>query len=189
MNSHGFKMRDSRSGARALGRAKDAGRPAHVCVGLTIVALFLAQACGPKPVSGPAGFFPETNEVPGWSKAETRTFEADRLWEYIDGDADRYIQAGVERTLTTDYRYHDKVEAVADIYIMKAPEGARKIFDSESSDGSQRVQLGEDARLFPASLTFRKGPYFVRLTAYQEAPEVGKALVELGRGIERRLGG
>jgi hypothetical protein len=189
MNSQGFRTQDSRFGVRGSGGANDVGCPAHLWVGLVIVALFLAQACSPKPVSGPAAFFPQTNEVPGWSKAETRTFEADRLWEYIDGDADRYIQAGVERTLTTDYRYHDKVEAVADIYVMKAPEGARKIFDSESSVGSQPAQIGEDGRLFPASLTFRKGPCFVRLTAYQETPEVGKALVELGRGIERRLRG
>lgn len=187
MNSQGFKMQDSRSGVRGSGCAKDAGCSAHLWVGLVIVALFLAQACGPKPVSGPAAFFPETNEVPGWSKGETRTFEADRLWEYIDGDADRYIQAGVERTMTTDYRYHDKIQAVADIYVMKAPEGARKIFDAESSIGSQPARIGEDGRIFPASLTFRKGPYFVRLVAYQEAPEMGKALTELARAIERRL--
>jgi len=160
----------------------------YLRIGLGIVALFLAQACGSKPVSAPATFFPETNEVSGWSKGETRTFEADRLWEYIDGDDDRYIQAGVLRTLATDYRYQEKVEAVADIYVMKTPEGARKIFDSESSVGSQPIQIGDAARLFQSSLVFRKGPCFVRLTAYQEAPEVGKALVELGRGVERRLG-
>jgi hypothetical protein len=134
-----------------------------------------------------ATFFPEGNEVPGWSKGETRTFEAERLWEYIDGDADRYIQAGVVRTLTTDYRYQNKIEAAADVYVMKAPEGARKIFDSESSVGSQPLQLGDSARVFPASLTFRKGPYFVRLVAYQEAPDIGKALTELARAIEQKL--
>jgi hypothetical protein len=182
-------MQDSRFGVRGSGCANDVGCPAHLWVGLVIVALFLAQACGPKPVSGPAAFFPQTNEVPGWSKAETRTFEADRLWEYIDGDADRYIQAGVDRTLTTDYRYHDKVEAVADIYVMKAPEGARKIFDAESSVGSQPAQIGDAARLFQSSVVFRKGPYFVRLVAYQEDPEMGKALTELARAIEQKLRG
>jgi len=154
---------------------------------IAMTALLLAPACGPKPVSTPAAFFPESNAVPGWSKGETRTFEADKLWEYIDGDAERYIQAGVVRTLATDYRYQNKVDAAADIYIMKAPEGARKVFDSESPVGSQRLQLGDDAKLYPASLTFRKGPYLVRLVAYKEAPEVGQALVELGKAIERRL--
>jgi polyferredoxin len=133
-------------------------------------------------------FFPGTNEVPGWSKTdETRTFEASRLWEYIDGDADRYVQAGVEKTLTTDYRYRDRVEATADVYVMKASEGARKIFDSESSVGSKPILIGEAGRLSRASLVFRKGPYFVRLVAYEEAPELPDALVALGRAIEKKL--
>lgn len=187
MSFHGFGIHDSGFGVRGSGFGNDVAFPAYLRIGLGIAALFLAQACAPKPASQSATFFPEGNEVSGWSKGAARTFEADRLWEYIDGDADRYIQAGVLRTLTTDYRYRDKIDAVADIYIMKAPEGAKKIFDSESSDGSQRIQLGDDARLFPASLTFRKGPYFVRLVAYQEDPEMGKALTELARAIERRL--
>jgi hypothetical protein len=158
-------------------------------IALAILAVIPALGCGPKSGPTPPTFFPETNEVPGWSKVgETRTFEASRLWEYIDGDAERYVQAGVEKTLTTDYRYGAGIEAVVDIHIMKAPEGARKIFESESPAGSLRFELGDGARLSKASLTFYKGPYFVRLVAYQEAPEVRDALVALGRAIARKFG-
>ncbi len=134
--------------------------------------------------------FPETQQVPGWTKTgETRTFAADRLWEYIDGDAERYVQAGVETTLTADYRYADKFDAVADVHMMQTPEGAKKIFDSDSSEGSEAIQLGDTGRLWQGSLAFTKGRYYVRLAAYeQEDPEVGKALTELARGIEKRLG-
>jgi len=116
-----------------------------------------------------------------------RTFQADSLWEYIDGDADRYVQAGVERTLALSYLHQGKTEAQADIYIMTNADGARKILNTEPSDGSKRVELGEEARLFPGSLVFRKGRYLVRLTAFQESPGVAEALTELGRGIERQL--
>jgi hypothetical protein len=147
----------------------------------------LALSCTSKTGSRPATFFPESGEVPGWSKTgTTRTFTADNLWEYIDGDADKYAQAGVEKTLTADYRYQN-TEAVADVYVMSQPEGAQKVFNSQLATGSQAVQLGDEARLYTGSLTFRKGRYFVRLTAFQEAPDVGKALVELGRGIEEKL--
>jgi hypothetical protein len=166
-----------------------AALPTRPRLALAILAVVMALGCSPKSDWKTPTLFPETNEAPGWSKGETRTFEASRLWEYIDGDADRYIQAGVLRTMTTDYRYQGKIEAVADIYVMKAPEGAKKIFDSESSVGSQPVQLGDSARLFPATLTFRKGSYFVRLVAYQEDPEMGKALTELARAIEQKLRG
>jgi len=70
---------------------------------------------------------------------------------------------------------------------MKASEGARKIFDSESSVGSKPAQIGEAGRLSRASLTFHSGPYFVRLVAYEEAPELPDALMALGQAIEKRL--
>ncbi len=91
------------------------------------------------------------------------------------------------RTLAADYRYRDKVDAVADIYVTKDAEGARKIFEFESAAGSKPVALGQEGRLYGASLTFRKGPYFVRLVAYQQDPRIAEALVELARGIEKKL--
>jgi len=148
----------------------------------------LLLGCGRKAGSGAAKPFPETNEVSGWNKTgETRTFEAANLWQYIDGDAEKYIQAGVRKTLTADYRYRDSVDAVADTYVMAAPDGARKLFGAEPSVGSQPVSLGDAGRLYGASLVFRKGPYLVRVVAYKESPEVAKALVELARGIEKKL--
>jgi hypothetical protein len=154
-------------------------------VGLTVV-VFLASCHSESSKS--ASFFPDSNEVKGWTRSgETRAFPADRLWEYIDGDADKYIQAGVQRTLTADYRYGEKVEAVADVYVMSAPAGAQKILDSEASNGSQPVQVGDAGRLYKGSLSFRKGRYFVRVTAYEDSPDVGNAMLALAHGIESHL--
>jgi len=116
-----------------------------------------------------------------------RTFEAVVLWRYIDGDAERYVQAGVVRTFTTDYRHTDQFEAVADIHVMRNAAGARKILESESAEGSQPLSLGDAGRHYGASLIFRRGRYFVRLVAYQEAPQMPQDLEDLGRAIEARL--
>jgi len=162
----------------------------HLQSGVLAAVVLFAAACGPKTPAPAPVLFPETNQVPGWTKTEeTRVFPADKLWEYIDGDAERYLQAGVEKTLTTDYCYKDKFDAVADIHIMQAPEGAKKIFDSDSAVDSENLDLGDAGRRWQGSLTFTKGRYYVRLTAYeQEDPEVGKALEALARAIEQRLG-
>lgn len=156
-----------------------------------LVIAIASLTLGCKAKSGPmqATLFPESGEVSGWAKSgQVRTFEAGNLWEYIDGDAEMYIQAGVKKTLTSDYRYRNKFDAVADIYQMSAPAGAQKMFSAESSAESQPVQLGDEARLYKSSLVFRKGMYFVRLTAYEESPGVSKGLVDLARAIESRLG-
>jgi hypothetical protein len=156
---------------------------------LLIAITSLALGCKSKSGFAPASLFPESGEVSGWARSgEVRTFDAKSLWEYIDGDAERYIQAGVSKTLTSDYRYQDKVDAVADIYQMSATAGAQKIFSTESSTDSPPVQVGDEGRLFKGSLVFRKGSCLVRLTAYEESPEVSKGLVDLARGIESRLG-
>jgi hypothetical protein len=132
---------------------------------------------------------PESSDAPGWTKAgETRQFEAADLWKYVDGDAERYLRAGVRRTFTANYRYGEVLEAVADVHLMNAPAGAASIFESEPSSGSRPVPLGDAGRSYGQSLTFRKGPFFVRLTAYQNTPETERALVSLGQAIERRLG-
>ena len=154
-----------------------------------VVLAFLLVGCRAKPAATPAGFFPESNEVPGWSKVgETRAFEAANLWQYIDGDAEKYIQAGVQKTLTASYRYKDSTDATVDIHVMAAADGPKKIMDAESAAESQPIALGDAGRLYGASLIFRRGPYLVRLVAYKSSPEVGKALAELGRGIEKKLG-
>jgi hypothetical protein len=163
-------------------------RAPGVQVGGVILALILLLACGSKRGSKPAAYFPESNEVQGWSKSgETRTFPADQLWQYIDGDAEKYLRAGVEQTLTAQYRYRDRIEAVADVYVMATVEGATKVFESQPAIGSQPLTLGDAARLYNGSLTLRQGRFFVRLVAYQDGPEVPEALATLGRAIASRL--
>ena len=143
----------------------------------------------PKSPAKAADLFPASGEVQDWTKTEeTRTFPADRLWEYVDGDANRYLQAGIKRTLAAPYKFRNRFEAMADIHIMKSPESARRIFESESATGSRAAGIGDASRLYSASLTFRKGACFVRLTAYEEAPQVAEGLTALARGIEKKIG-
>jgi hypothetical protein len=157
-------------------------------LGAMVLGAGLLLGCGRKPVSATAAFFPKSGEIAGWSKTgNTRIFAAADLWQYIDGDADRYIQAGVQKTFTADYRYGDFTDATADIYLMAAASGSKQIMDSEPAMDSQPVALGDGGRLYGASLLFRKGPYLVRLVAYKDSPGIGTALAALGRGIERKL--
>jgi Family of unknown function (DUF6599) len=151
------------------------------------VALLLNNGCKRQAGIAPS-LFPASNQVAGWAKSgDTRTFEAADLWKYIDGEAERYLKAGVQRVSTADYKFQNKVEATADIYAMGNAEGAEKILESEPAVDGKPIQLGDAARLHGQSLVFRKGAYLVRIVAFEESPETGQALLQLGRGIERRL--
>jgi len=146
----------------------------------------LFAACRSKPTLARGEYFPQA--VEGWSKSgETRIFPSQHLFEYIDGDAERYLKAGVEQTLTSDYRYRDKIDAVADVFIMKNAAGATEVFESQPANGSEWVQVGDAARIYPGTLMFRKGRVFVRLVAYASGPEIQSVLLSLARSIGDKI--
>ncbi len=132
--------------------------------------------------------FPESNEIADWVRTgEIRTFPANDLWKYIDGEAERYLKAGVQTASTSDYRFKGKSDAIVDIYAMASAGGATQLFESEPGGDAKRVQLADEAHLYSASLVFRKASYVVRITAYQDSTEMQSALLSLGRGVEARL--
>jgi len=151
------------------------------------VALLLDASCKRQPGTEQS-LFPASNQVAGWAKTgDTRTFEAADLWKYIDGEAERYLKAGVQRVSTADYKFENKVDAVVDIYTMGNADGAEKIFESEPAVDVKPMQLGDEARLYSQSLVFRKGAWLVRIVAFEESAETQQALLQLGRGIALRL--
>ena len=153
-----------------------------------ISALLVASAiagCQQRSVS-PATMFP--NSAPSWTMSPgVRTFSPDQLSEYIDGDAEKYLKAGVKNTSTADYKYKDQIQVVVDVYTMSSPASAKVIFDSEPAMDAQTPALGDAARLYAQSLIFRKGPYLVRMVAYQESPQLPPALLDLGHAFESKL--
>ncbi len=152
-----------------------------------LVALLLDAGCK-RQAGGAGSFFPASNQVAGWATTgEIRTFEAADLWKYIDGDAERYLKAGVQRVSTADYKFQNKIDATVDIYTMGNAEGAETIFRAEPPVDVKPIQLGDAARLSSQSLVFRKGSFLVRIVAFEESTETQQALLQLGRGIELRL--
>jgi hypothetical protein len=120
----------------------------------------------------------------GWTrKADVRVFPANNLWQYMDGGADKFVAAGVQETATADYRYQNKFDAVAEVYSFASTGGPGAMMDSEPAAGSQAIQLGDAGRLFAQTVEFRRGPYLVRVIAYDETPETKTALAELGKAI------
>jgi hypothetical protein len=132
--------------------------------------------------------FPVSGEVSGWEKTDgTRTFEAKNLWQYIDGDAEQYIQAGVVTTSTSDYKYQNRVEAVVDVHTMKDAAGAQKIMDNGRGPDAHTVQVGDAGYAYAQSVVFRKGAVLVRIVAYESTPDTPQALMALASDVEKKL--
>ena len=160
------------------------------CNGVAIIALTtLVAVAGVGCKKKLADPFPASGVVAGWEKGDkTQSYDAANLYEYIDGGAEQYISAGVVGVSTSDYKFQGSLEATADVYTMKSADGAKTIFDADPpTSDSKSVPLGDAARLYGQSVVFRKGPYLVRITAFDAVPGEGDALLALAHGIEGKL--
>lgn len=132
--------------------------------------------------------FPATGQIAGWQKTgDTRVFAAKDLWQYIDGDSEQYIKAGVVSTSTSDYSYQSRLEAVVDVHVMGNPEGAQKILSTVQTGNASTIPIGDGGVAYLQSITFRKGVYLVRIVAYQSYADGPQALLALAHGVESRL--
>jgi hypothetical protein len=132
--------------------------------------------------------FPASNAVQGWQKSsETRTFAAKDLWQYIDGDAEQYISAGVVASSTSDYKYNNQLEAVVDVHTMKDVAGAHKMLAQGQTSDGKSVQVGDEAVQYAQSITFRKGSTLVRIVAYEAGADTPQALLSLAQAVAGKL--
>jgi uncharacterized protein DUF6599 len=132
--------------------------------------------------------FPPTGSVAGWEKTgETRTFAPKDLYQYIDGDAEQYVAAGVATTSTADYKFQGGLEATVDVHTMSDAAGATKIFAKDQSGDGKSITIGDAGLSHAQSVVFRKGPYLVRIVAFQSAPGAADALLALAHAVEVKL--
>jgi hypothetical protein len=145
---------------------------------------FVSPGCKKKAVDP----FPASGAVAGWEKtSDTRTFAAKDLYQYIDGDAEQYISAGVVTTSTSDYKFQGKLEATVDVHTMSGADGATKIFQTGATNDAKNVSIGDAGVAYAQSVIFRKGPYLVRIVSFQSSPGASDALQALARAVEAKL--
>ena len=151
---------------------------------LVIVAAVASTGCKKK-VANP---FPASGAIAGWEKtSETRTFAASKLSDYIDGDAEQYLSAGVVTTSTSDYKFQGQLEATVDVHTMKDAGGAQKILETGVTSDAKKIAVGDECVQYAQSIGFRKGVYLVRIVAYQSTPDTPQALLALAHGVEAKL--
>jgi hypothetical protein len=147
-----------------------------------------AEAAGAKASPGMLALLPEGGS--GWSRTgEGRRFGAGDLWELINGAAEQYLAYGFQELVTADYAHAEgAVEATLEIYRMADPLHAFGIYSHEASPSSEFLEVGVEACFTRNVLAFWSGPYYVKITAFEEAPQLGTALAELAAATSGLLG-
>lgn len=171
------------------------GRPIrHAAVILIMMAIAACSGGDPsqdehRPATVTAFDLPADGELLGWSLVtEPEHFEADNLWEYINGQADFFIDYGFVRVDTAEYRNDQESSSVVlEVYRMGRPQEAFGIFAAERTRDDRPLEVGAQAYLGANVLGFWQAEQYVKLTSFDEGPAVEQLLIGLAEEISSRI--
>lgn len=134
---------------------------------------------------------PKDAESIGWQAVSSpQFFGPQNLWEYINGQAEMYIDYGFQLVVTLEYRSMDGARSMAiEIFQMKNPNHAFGIYAAERSTDDRLINMGTQGYLGENVLNFWKGPYYVKLTSFQVSSGTNEILTRLASVIAAKIKG
>jgi len=134
---------------------------------------------------------PKDADSPGWQAVSSpQFFEPQNLWEYINGQAEMYIDYGFQLVVTVEYRSMDGARSMAvEIFQMKNSDHAFGIYAAERSTDDRPINMGAKGYLGENVLNFWKGHYYVKLTSFQVSSDTKEILMTLASVIAAKIKG
>ncbi len=126
--------------------------------------------------------------VPGWAQeGELRQFEAENLFEYMDGNAEGYIIYNFEKMNGISCK-SGETTIVIDVSTLTDPEYAYGLFSSNRNPTVPIEKIGAAGQVTNRRLIFVKDKYYVELAANPEG-EHSEALRKFAALIEKQISG
>lgn len=147
---------------------------------MKILPLLLVMMTATLPLA--AGDFPA---IPQWETAgPAQSFNANTLWEHINGAAETFLQYGFQELQTTELT-RDGVTVAVGIYEMGSPIDAFGIYRTERPEGPELDDIGTFTTMSPPYQALMiKDRFYVKVDVYDgELNEaVGRSLLEAVAG-------
>jgi hypothetical protein len=125
-------------------------------------------------------------EVLGWrTDGSYALYDSETIFNYIDGAGEVYRAYNLHRCLVVQYSRPDDSSITLDIFEMKTSADAFGVFTHDTSGND--VKIGNDGRYRVGWLSFWKDRFFVSLYMEFESVEAEKAVLRLGRHIEKQI--
>jgi hypothetical protein len=109
-------------------------------------------------------------EIEGWTQVgDMLLYDADNLWEYIDGAAELFVDYDVQTCRTADLTAGD-VTVTVDLYDMGTPLNAFGVYTRESGGGGEQLPNAVEALISPPyQALLLKGATYVKVNAIEGA--------------------
>jgi hypothetical protein len=133
-----------------------------------------------------AGFLREPLPGHAVAQAPPTVYNADSLYQYIDGAADLYLLYDFKVLLHQEFK-SGTAELTFDIYAMNKPEDAFGIYASERAPSYKFIPIGAEGYRDKGILNFFEGRYYVKLSG--SGGNVDALLDQFARLLSSRIGG
>jgi hypothetical protein len=146
------------------------------------VAAILLMACSPtEDREGAAGDVSRAlpTEIAGWrASGTTEVFDAESIYQYIDGHAEVYLAYGMKRCLSQRYQGPEGEPAIVlDLFELASAADAYGVF-THDRDG-EPVDIGQEGLMRPGWLSFWKGSWFGSVYAEGETDRAEQATIAI----------
>ncbi|MCX7765290.1 MAG: hypothetical protein N2246_01095 [Candidatus Sumerlaeia bacterium] len=131
------------------------------------------------------------NQLPesinGWQpKGPVGIYNAENLYEYIDGAAELYRAFNVKKVMSRQYAKPEAPDIIVDVFEMNSSSDAFGVYHHSRREG-ENAGIGNESEFIGASLFFWKGRYFVSIIGFEETAETKRTVLELGRKIAEEI--
>ena len=126
--------------------------------------------------------------IPKWQITQNDpVYQANNLWDIIDGAADLYLEYGFVDLHIARYLSTDSIEIKAELYRHASERDAFGMYSQERDTGYNFIPLGVQGYLQQGVLNFLTGSYYIKLSTYQMGSNAQDAMLAIGKGLVKHL--
>lgn len=156
-------------------------------------AVILPQFYIPKPAS-PAGSrnledILAALKAEGFGGGKIETYDADTLYEKIDGRAPLYTETGFERLFTRHFKYDSNDAQTFEIYIydMANPRNALAVYSSQKREGVESLKDVDFGYKTSNAMFYSLGKYYLELVGSEESRQLADSIVSVAEQIKSQI--
>ena len=164
--------------------------PAEAVSGLTKAAFDVEVAAVPASQQILAAMLPLVGLPAGWEVADLsgkhiETFNAENLYEKIDGRAESFVQYDVKGMAYASFHPVGDDSADVQLYIfeMGGPLKAMGKYGSEKPEGVKTMAMGTEGYSAAGSTLFYAGPYYTQIVSTKDDPAFAAFALDLARKV------
>jgi len=144
----------------------------------------------PAPQQGIASMLPLSDVPAGWSVGKSgekhlETFNAENLYEKIDGRAESFIQYDVKGMAYTFYHPTGDPSNEVQLYIFEMADNLKALgkYGSEKPDDAKPVAVGSEGYSASGSTLFYAGKYYTQIVSTQDDPKFAAFALEIAKKV------